>query len=80
MIYLHYAVVFCRLLVIFQHLQNTIWTTKTEFENDLIENINDETVLEMHIADYLNLIHYETPSHKTFDDEKKKLKQLYYYK
>ena len=53
---------------------------KAEFENYLIKNINDEAVLEMHIADYLKFINYKTPSHKTFNNEKKKLKQLHYYK
>ena len=53
---------------------------KGELENYLIENMDDEGVLEMHIADYLKSINYKIPSNKNFNNEKKKLKQLYYYK
>ena len=53
---------------------------KTEYENYLIEKKDDEVVIEMNIADYLKTINYKIPSNKNFNNEKKKLKQLYRYK
>ena len=58
----------------------TGYKQKEEFENYLIENVDDQAVLEMHIADYLKGIDYKIPSNKNFNDKSKKLKQLYYYK
>ena len=49
-------------------------------ENYLIENMNDEAVIEMNLADYLKSINYKIPSNKKFNNEKKKFKQLYRYK
>jgi hypothetical protein len=53
---------------------------KGELENYLIKNMDDEAVIEMHIADYLKSVNYKIPSNKNFNNEKKNLKQLYYYK
>jgi hypothetical protein len=53
---------------------------KAEWEKFLIDNMDDEVVLEMHIDDYLKGIDYKIPSNKNFKNKSKKLKQLYYYK
>ena len=53
---------------------------KGELENYLIENMNDEAVLEMHITDYLKGIDYKIPSNQNYTNEKKPLKHKYYYK
>ena len=58
----------------------TGYKQKEEFEKYLIENMNDEAVLEMHIHDYLKGIDYKIPSNKNFDDENKPLKHKYYHK
>ena len=58
----------------------TGYKQKADFEKYLIDNVDDEAVLQMHIADYLKGIDYKIPSNKNFNDKSKKLKQLYYYK
>jgi hypothetical protein len=58
----------------------TGYKQKADFEKYLIKNMDDQSVLEMHIADYLKGIDYKIPSNKNFKDKSKKLKQLYYYK
>ena len=58
----------------------TGYKQKEEFEKYLIENMNDEAVLEMHINDYLKGIDYKIPSNQNYTHEKKPLKHKYYYK
>jgi hypothetical protein len=58
----------------------TVYKHKEEFEKYFIKNMDDEAVLQMHIADYLKGIDYKIPRNKNFNDKSKKLKQLYYYK
>ena len=36
--------------------------TKGELENYLIKNMDDEVVIEMHIADYFKFVNYKIPS------------------
>ncbi len=64
----------------FKKIEKTNTKNKTEYGKYLLENMNDETVLEMSIDDYLKRIDYKIPSNKNFKDKSKKLKQLYYYK
>ena len=42
--------------------------------------MNDQAVLEMHVADYLKGIDYKIPSNQNYTHEKKPLKHKYYYK
>ena len=58
---------------------NVAKNQKTDFENYLIKNMDDEDILEMHIDDYFKGIDYKIPSHKNYTHEKKPLKHKYYY-
>ena len=49
-------------------ISNEAKKQKEGFDKYLIDNMDDEAVLEMHIADYLKFINYKTPSHKTFNN------------
>ncbi len=42
--------------------------------------MDDETVIEMHIADYLKFVNYKIPSNQNYANQKKPLKHKYYYK
>jgi hypothetical protein len=53
---------------------------KGELEIFFIENMDDEGVLEMHIADYLKSVNCKIPSNQNYTNEKKPLKHKYYYK
>jgi hypothetical protein len=53
---------------------------KRELDNYLIKNMDDEGVLEMHIADYLKFVNYKIPSNQNYTNKKKPLKHKYYYK
>ena len=61
-------------------IANVAKTHKADFEKYLIKNMNDESVLEMHIGDYLKGIDYKIPSNQNYTNEKKPLKHKYYYK
>ncbi len=64
----------------FKKIEKTNTKNKTEYDKYLIENMNDEAFLEMHIADYLKGIDYKIPSNQNYTNEKKPLKHKYYYK
>jgi hypothetical protein len=49
----------------------TITKEKAELEKYLKENMDDEGVLEMHIADYLKFVNYKIPSNQNYTNEKK---------
>jgi hypothetical protein len=58
----------------------TTTKTKGELENYFIKNMDDEDVLEMHIADFLKSINYKIPSNQNYTNKKKPLKYKYYHK
>ena len=58
----------------------TGYKQKEEFEKYLIKNMDDEAVIEMHIADYLKFVNYKIRSNQNYANEKKPLKHKYYYK
>ena len=53
--------------------------SQEEFEQFKIDNMDDETVMEWNMKDYLKSIGYKLPENKNYTDVKKKLKNKFYY-